>query len=322
MPRHARLVPVLVLTILLASCREARESIAIAGPPASEGYVDAGNGVQLYYRTMGTGSDTVVVLHGGPGFSMAYLVDDLTPLATRLVLVFYDQRGTGRSTLVSDSTSLDARRFVEDLEAVRREFGLERMKVLAHSWGAGLVALYGQEYPERLDRMVLVGPVPLRKAQLDQALAEMDTRRDAATRAMLVELREARMANPGDADACRVYHEFWFRGFFGDTAAARRGQGDFCAGTSESLANKVRGVDRYTMASLGDWDWRGMLRMIAAPTLVIHGTSDAIPQQSALDWVDALPHASTFIFHDVGHFPWLEAGDSFFAAADTFLRVK
>src|SRR5690606_29434593 len=139
------------------------------------------------------------VLHGGPGFSMAYLVDDLTPLATRLVLVFYDQRGTGRSTLVSDSTSLDARRFVEDLEAVRREFGLERMKVLAHSWGAGLVALYGQEYPERLDRMVLVGPVPLRKAQLDQALAEMDTRRDAATRAMLVELREARMANPGDA---------------------------------------------------------------------------------------------------------------------------
>jgi len=43
--------------------------------------------------------------------------------ATRtLALLFYDQRGAGRSTLVSDSAGLDAQRFADDLEAVRKHF--------------------------------------------------------------------------------------------------------------------------------------------------------------------------------------------------------
>src|SRR5215216_1370401 len=78
---------------------------AQAEPTAREGYVDAGAGVRLFYRIVGTGRDTVVVLHGGPGFSMSYLAADLEPLAARHVLIFYDQRGTGGSTLVTDSTS-------------------------------------------------------------------------------------------------------------------------------------------------------------------------------------------------------------------------
>jgi proline iminopeptidase len=76
---------------------------------------------------VGSGRDTIVVLHGGPGFTMEYLAADLAPLAARHVLLFYDQRGAGRSTLVSDSTALDAQHFADDLEAVRRRFELERL---------------------------------------------------------------------------------------------------------------------------------------------------------------------------------------------------
>jgi proline iminopeptidase len=70
---------------------------------------------------------------------------DLEPLAARHVLLFYDQRGTGRSTLVSDSSSLDARRFADDLEALRARFGMQRLTLLGHSWGAGVAALYDRE---------------------------------------------------------------------------------------------------------------------------------------------------------------------------------
>ena len=127
------------LIALLAGCHPPGPP----GPPSSradpgvqEGYVEAGSGVRLFYRLVGTG-DTIIVLHGGPGFTMEYFAKDLEPLAASHTLLFYDQRGAGRSTLVSDSASLDGKRFAEDLEAVRRHFGLEQVTLLGHSWGAG-----------------------------------------------------------------------------------------------------------------------------------------------------------------------------------------
>src|SRR4026207_336843 len=96
-------------------------------PKASEGYIEAGAGVRLFYRLLGSGPDTLVMIHGGPGLTMDYFLDDLAPLAAHHALLFYDQRGTGRSSLVSDSISLDAQRFVEDVEAIRKHFGIGQL---------------------------------------------------------------------------------------------------------------------------------------------------------------------------------------------------
>ena len=89
----------------------------------TEGFVDAGKGVRLFYRLVGTGRDTLVIVHGGPGLNFDYFGHELDPLASQgHALLFYDQRGAGRSTLVHDSAGLQAPRFADDLEAVRRHF--------------------------------------------------------------------------------------------------------------------------------------------------------------------------------------------------------
>jgi len=49
----------------------------------SHGFVDAGDGIKLSYKIAGTHGDTIVVLHGGPGFSMGYIAPDLEPLTAR-----------------------------------------------------------------------------------------------------------------------------------------------------------------------------------------------------------------------------------------------
>ena len=288
--------------------------------PAHEGYVEAGGGIRLFYRTVGTGSDTVVVIHGGPGFSMAYIAPDLEPLAKQHVLLFYDQRGSGRSTLVFDSASLDAHLFADDLEAVRKHFRLERLTLLAHSWGAAVAALYAERYPERIGRLLIVDGIPDRAALFMQGINRLNSRRDSVTRQRLQELQAARVANPGDAIACRAYFRVFFNAAFGDTLAAGRSRGDFCGDSPEALNNKMKSVDRFTRASLGDWDWRPALRAVTAPALVIHGTADHIPVESARDWVAALPNARLFLIEGSGHFPYLEARDQFFSAAATFLR--
>ena len=309
---------------LWTSCHSPRldpTPVAQLEPSRHEGNVDAGAGVTLFYRVVGDAKpDTVIILHGGPGFTMEYLAADLTPLAAQHTLVFYDQRGAGRSSLVSDSAALDGQRFAEDLEAVRQHFGLQRVTLLGHSWGAGVAALYATWYPDRIERLLIVDGIPLRAEELVEAFQELAARRDSTTRQQMANWMELRRANPGDVAACHAYYVLWFGPFFVDPTALRRSRGDFCAGTPASRRNKIVSVDRYVAASLGSWDWRPALRRVNAPTLIIHGTADPLPVASAREWAAALPDARLLLFQGVGHFPYLEKPDAFFTAVDSYLR--
>ena len=287
---------------------------------AQEGTVDAGPGVRLFYRQVGSGPQTIVVLHGGPGFSMEYLADDLAPLARRHRVLFYDQRGTGRSTLVNSPEALDAQRFAEDLEALRRHFKLEQLTLLGHSWGAGVAALYALRYPERVTALIIVGGMPLHHAGFVRTFEQLHAGRDPQARERLQQRREAWLADPGDAFACRAYYDVWFEPFVADRATALPGKGDFCAGTPQALRNKIDAVDRYTIASLGEWDWRGALGTVPARSLVVHGTRDVIAVDSARQWAGALANARLLLFDGVGHFPYLEAPERFFGAIEAFMQ--
>ncbi len=309
----------LSLLVVQFSCSTAKR-IPETLPKAKDGFLESSNGVQLFYRLLGSGSDTVVVIHGGPGLTMDYFLEDLAPLAVNHTLLFYDQRGTGGSTLVSDSVSLDAQRFVDDLEALRKHFGIERLTLLGHSWGSAVVALYANKYPEHLSKLIIVGALPLQRQQLTEAFRRMEASRDSNTLRRMSELREARFADPGNAEVCREYYVLWFEAFYGDRSAADRSKGDFCAGTLQSRQNKMSSVDRFTMASLGQWDWRSSLNKIRAPTLVIHGTKDPLPLEGAQSWATLIPNSRFLPLEGVGHFPYLEVPDLFFKAVDQFLR--
>ena len=85
---RARRVPsrlALAIAVLAAACtakpRESRVNLGDAS---------------LYTREIGAGPP-IVVLHGGPDFDHRYLLPDLDRMATGYRLIYYDQRGRGRS---------------------------------------------------------------------------------------------------------------------------------------------------------------------------------------------------------------------------------
>ena len=150
------------LAVLLAITGVPIGSLLVAQERPTSGGIPSTDGIQLHYQVHGQGSDPVVVLHGGPGLSLRYLWPDLEPLARGRRLIFYDQRGGGRSTIPSDDALITAAKHVEDLEEVRKFFGLERLTLVGHSWGANLAALYADRYPARIARMLLIDPGPPR----------------------------------------------------------------------------------------------------------------------------------------------------------------
>jgi proline iminopeptidase len=129
-------------------------------PPATEGHFAGAGGTRLFYRKVGQGNELVVFLHGGPGLSIGDGGYDMEPLAQGRTVLMYDQRGGGRSEIVTDPKLLTPEYHVRDLEALRQHFKIERLKLVGLSWGAGLAALYAEEYAERVERLLLVSPMP------------------------------------------------------------------------------------------------------------------------------------------------------------------
>jgi proline iminopeptidase len=286
-----------------------------------DGYVAGADGVRLYYRFEGQGPDTVVVLHGGPSLGLAYLAPDLEDLGRELTLLHYDQRGVGRST-VPPGADLAVARHVADLEALRRHFGLDRLVLLGHSWGAMLAAHYAATHPERVARMLFIDPmVPAATPYMAQAGARarllMEERLDEAQRVRFDSLALS-WAEAEDPEAhCRAVFGILMGLYFGDAGGAERTRGNFCEGSAEALRTRPS-VDASILGSLGDWDVRPLLSRVDVPVLIVHGGDGAIPLDAMQAWADALPNARLLTVAGAGHYLHVDRPEVFFPVALEF----
>src|ERR1041385_8605154 len=111
-------------------------------PPRSSGTLRT---VPLYYCTYGPmGAPRLLVLHGGPGAHHDYLLPQMLELATDHELLFYDQRGGGRSKS-DDRDPITWQTHVEDLDRVVDELRMEPLDLIGYSWGGLLAILYAIE---------------------------------------------------------------------------------------------------------------------------------------------------------------------------------
>lgn len=318
MPR----LTILLLLGLAAACSPIQPSSQ--GPaPVHEGYAPGADGMRLFYRVDGQGPDTVIILHGGPSLGIAYLAPDLEALGREYTLLYYDQRGVGRSTLPADSADLAIARHVEDLEALRRHFALDRLVLVGHSWGGMLAARYAAAYPDHVERMLFIDPmVPARTPYMAQAGARaqqlMHERLDSLQLAQLDSLARSWAETEDPVTHCRATFGILFRVFFQDPAGAERARGDFCGGSAEVLRSRPQ-VDAAIMGSLGDWDVRPLLAAVGVPVLIVHGSGSAIPPEAMQEWARAFPNARLMVVPDAGHYLHVDRPAVFFPAAVEFL---
>jgi proline iminopeptidase len=308
----------LTLLVVLATCPLAAQRY----PEAQEdGHFTGADGVRLFYRKLGSGTDVVVILHGGPGGTMRN-GEEMAPLAKGRTLIFYDQRGGGQSDLVSDPTLLTASHHVRDLEALRQHFRLDQMSLLGISWGTGLATLYAAEHPARVARLLLVSPMPVarfpfgpeRQEKLNAVLGkEQIARRDEVAR---------RIPTASDDDAialCREQLSIGMSAYLVDQRHLAH-IADRCNEMSPASIRNRPNVARAGMASLGDWDLRPLLARLKMPALVFEGAQTNVPLSSTRAWAAALPNARLLLIPDAGHEFWAEKPDEFVVAADRFLR--
>ena len=306
--------------VLLVACNAGQ---SMPAPRVSTGDFFLGEGgVRLFYRSVGSGADTVVVLHGSPGFHMNYLLPDLVPLARGRTLLFYDQRGGGRSQRIDEPDLLTVEHHIRDLEALRQHFGLEELSLLGHSWGGGLAALYALRHPTRVERMLLLAPMaPASEPYLKQSAAEFLSRLDSTTWVRLRALDQALSTSSDPVAVCRELMQGLMVAplYFATLEGAGRFQGDFCDAPAEALRTVPRVREAFNR-SRGEWDLRRQLRRLQVPTLVVHGEHDAISMEASREWARSLPEARLLVVRGADHYLHAEKPEQVIPVADQFFE--
>jgi len=274
--------------------------------------------VPLYWAAYGrAGAPRLLVLHGGPGAHHDYLLPQmlrLAELAGGRDLLFYDQRGGGRSK-TDDRAPITWRTHVDDMASVVRELGPDPATVVGYSWGGLLAMLYAIAADERpgelppLSSLLLVDPAPVTRAFRERFEAEFARRQQGAEiRAMRDELARSGLRERDPEGYRQRAFELSVAGYFFDPAAAR-----------DLTPFRVTGrVQQSVWESLGDFDLRPGLERVRLPALIVHGREDPIPLPSSEAAAAALD-ADLVVLERCGHVPYVEQPAPLFDAAERFL---
>jgi proline iminopeptidase len=295
---------------------------------AQSGYVTTSDSARLFYRVMGRGPDTIIAIHGGPGLDLESVAGDFAVLAAKHTVIFYDQRGGGKSTLPADTTSLAFARQVQDLDELRQHFRVARVTLVAHSYGPLLAASYALAHPDHVTRMVFFGPVPPRRGDFWQRFgkslnARLDSTQQAKMRAASRRMTDASLSEAEARQACRDYWAIGMRPRLAEPdKTLPMVKSDLCATDVAGIRYGNRIGNRVIMASYGDWDLRAKLRTLTVPTLVVHGEEESIPMDLVEEWVTSLPNARLLKVPHAAHFTYAERPELVWPAVEKFLAGK
>jgi proline iminopeptidase len=284
-------------------------------PPRASGFTSTTQ-IPLYWAVYGPdGAPRLLVLHGGPGAHHDYLLPQMLQLADSYELIFYDQRGGGRSK-TDDRTPITWRTHVEDLDHVIGELGLDPVTIVGYSWGGLLAILYAIEAAagrtrHRPTRLVLIDPAPVTRAYREDFEREFLRRQsDAAVGKLRADLASSGLRER-DPDAYRQRaFELSVAGYFADPAA-----------THDLTPFRVTGrVQQSVWESLGQYNLLapGQLDSIVVPTLIVHGRQDPIPLASSEAAANAMG-AQLVVIENAGHVPYVEQPQALFTAVRDFL---
>ncbi|HEV2486116.1 MAG TPA: proline iminopeptidase-family hydrolase [Terracidiphilus sp.] len=312
-----RIVAAAILAIFISLLGKAPFSYAQSASgvyPQREGFVDA-HGVLIYYVEFGKGPP-LVVLHGGPGASHDYFLPWLLPLARTHRLIFIDERGSGRSERLEDTSRYTIEAMVEDVEDVRVALGLGKIALLGHSCGGVLAEAYALKYQEHLNHLILNSTFPSTR-QMNEVLAREKAAMPPAKLARLNELEKAGLFGKGEVwEHGRYSEEYeklaWGPGYFPFLYGARPD-----SSYDPVLGNAPTNWELYRVmwgdhgefiidGNLKSVEYVDRLLTIHVPTLVMAGDHDECDPSLSREMHEKIAGSKLEILPNAGHMNFVD----------------
>lgn len=298
------LIPILLLTLFI-SCVSKKTQNKYFG-------VKDINGTRIFINSFGKGNPLIIV-HGGPGLSHDYFLPHFEKLSENHLLIFYDQRGTGKSSIKQNLDSMNLKTFANDIEGIRKLFGFEKVNILSHSWGALVSLEYILNYPNKVEKLVLSNPVALsneydqlvKNKQLSQIDGEYNNKKEALINS--IEFKEKRLS---------AYEEL-FKLNFSLSFKDKNKVDDIQLKLNNNFFVTNNLVQNYK--GLENFNYLERLDEIEIAVLLISGKYDLAILEADKRASDSLIVSQLIIMNNSGHFPFIEEPKEYFQEINDFI---
>lgn len=313
-----------------------------------DGEIVSGSVAEIAYRRLGglaqwtmirgesVANPPLILLHGGPGLSETALFRYFNaPLEKAFTVVYWDQRGSGKSfDRGIPRSSMTVEQFLTDLgelvEAVCKRVGKEKVVLFGHSWGSLLGVLYAARFPRDVAAYVGSGQIG------DWPAAESSSYAFALAEAQRLDdrkaLKDLNAIGPPPYPASSLWKQrIWLNRFEGHlNARTFWNLGRIFFGGQESsifdLPDFVRGF-RFSIDAMWDEVSRRNLllevRTLQMPVFFFLGRHDHwVPPETSVAYFDALtaPSKKLVWFEESGHEPFVDEPVRFNASMVELVR--
>jgi pimeloyl-ACP methyl ester carboxylesterase len=270
------------------------------------------NNVRLHYVSVGQGP-LILFVHGFPEFWGEW-EEQLIEFSNDHQAVALDMRGYNLSSKPADTKDYVIGELVQDIKALVRHLGHQRMILVAHDWGGAVAWSFANSHPEMLESLVIINsPHP---GAFARELLNNPKQQEAS--AYMLEFRkpeaEAILAEDSYAKLVEAVFKFGSRWEFTEDVrkkyiAAWEQPGALTGGLNyyrvSPLYPPASEVDRTRIQGIADLPRE--IFSVSVPTLVIWGEADTALLPALLDGLDQyvedltikrIPDGSHWVVHE------------------------
>jgi pimeloyl-ACP methyl ester carboxylesterase len=289
------------------------------GIEGTDHYLDT-SGTRVYYSRVGDGDETVVFIHGGgPGASSwSNFAGNVPAFANQYSLVLLDLPGYGRSGPANQEQNSSAFAYYAGVVGdVLDDIGVAKAHFVGNSLGGGVSFRFAEAYPERVGRLVLLGPAGVcypvwsPSGRIHSHLGEVSSQllREPSRETMRAFLEE--MVYDSELVEDEVVDERlqMLLEVIGDPEPG--------SPIFDMWLNAENRVVRFNPLDFESWQ---LCDHVQAETLLIWGRDDHFnPVDGALYPLEYMPHAELQVFGRCGHWAQVEHREHFNRSVLEFL---
>lgn len=282
------------------------------------------NGAKMWVVSFGKG-DPIFFIAGGPG-GAHYGLRSFDALSDTNTLVFFDGFGRGKSDVAKNVTEYSLQRDIDDLDALRKAMGFEKINILGHSYGGVVAQGYAIQHPENTKHLIIANSFHsylMWQANDDNSNHEIKTNYPEVW-SELMKVREA-----GAISSDSIHQEIYGKVPYGFLYAynpenfTARGKKPYPNAFNSKLYFQLVGKDGDFIVGndIGNFDFRKQLKDLKMPILVIGGRYDRVAVPSMMiKYKEYCPQAQYIMFEKSGHNPQVEQPEEEFEIISKFLQ--
>jgi proline iminopeptidase len=281
-----------------------------------EGYIKVTGG-KVYYKKVGDGSKTpIILLHGGPGGTHVPM-KALEALGDERPVIFYDQLGSGKSDKPTDKSLWKLERFVEEVGQIREALGLKSLHILGHSWGTMLAASYLLTQPKGIRSVIFSGPC----LSAPQWMRDQIAHRKALPQDVQDILAKHEAAGTTDSEEYEAAVKEFNKRFVNRMEKKPEWLDTEDAQSNKEVYLTMWGPSEfYATGNLKDFDVTPRLSEIKLPALFVCGRYDEATPSTTEAYSKLIPGAKFHVFENSAHVGYLEEPDEYVRVVREFLR--